>query len=531
MGMTFSTLFLFFMAYAVLGWACEVTYCSVAAKKLVNRGFLRGPYCPIYGVGAMLTLLVLMPLNLHPALVFLFSTLLFTALEYVTSWLMEILFGMRWWDYSSKKFNLRGRVCLKNSLIFGALGLVLVYVVHPVVNEWIAAIPSVVARVCALLLCSAFILDLIYTMSDMFHVSEKLKKAQADIDRLKELNKDTGWYVPHDVSGSVARLRAVCEEGNVPDGAQILAAIDKLESWFHADKRGNWLLGSVQNRGHGKLREAIVLARDSKEKAPREKRAGLREFFHMSPKASGAAVPAQGGVAVAEVAAPAAPVREHVKSFAGGMNFYKLFWVFVIASVVGYVLETLFCLATKGHIESRQGLIYGPFSQVYGLGAVLMMVALQPVAKKSDRWIFFAAALVGGAFEWVCSFVQEMAFGTVSWEYSDQAVNFGGRTSLLYMLFWGVLGVFLIRALFPLLTRLIEKIPNKQGIVLSWILLVVLLADAALSCAAVYRWEKRDRDMPPQSVVDRLLDENYPDDVMQEIYPNMTMLHAQDAPS
>ena len=208
-------------------------------------------------------------------------------------------------------------------------------------------------------------------------------------------------------------------------------------------------------------------------------------------------------------------------SFASGINYYKLFWVFFIACFLGVVVETLWCLLTRGHYESRTGLIYGPFNPVYGLGAVLMTVSLDWLAKKRDLWIFLGSTLIGGAFEYLCSLVQEYVFGTVSWEYSDTPLNVAGRTNLLYAFFWGILGLLWVKELYPRMSRLIEKIPKKAGAPLTCLLTAFILLNMLVSALAVARQEERREGLPAANIVEIFLDEHYTDERLAEIYPNM----------
>lgn len=127
----FSRLFIYFFIYSFLGWVCEVAYCSILQKKLVNRGFLHIPICPIYGLGGIAVILILGPLSNYPVLVLVLGFFISSAVEYVVSFALEKLFNMRWWDYSKYRFNLHGRVCLLNSLMFSGLVMVLTYLVHP----------------------------------------------------------------------------------------------------------------------------------------------------------------------------------------------------------------------------------------------------------------------------------------------------------------------------------------------------------------------------------------------------------------
>ena len=113
--------FLWFVLYSFIGWMYESILCSVAGKKLVNRGFLNGPVCPVYGTGAVAVVFVLSPLKDEPLALFLTSALLTTSLEYLTSWAMEKLFHARWWDYSKRFLNIHGRVCLRGFVAFGAM--------------------------------------------------------------------------------------------------------------------------------------------------------------------------------------------------------------------------------------------------------------------------------------------------------------------------------------------------------------------------------------------------------------------------
>ena len=495
--MSYSSIVFLFLIYSFIGWGYEEVYCSIQQKKLVNRGFLHGPYCPIYGVGGLTAWAILSPFSLHPVLMFFLSILIFTTIEYLTSYILERLFGLRWWDYSSHKFNLNGRVCLSAALVFGVMGMVMFYGLNPMLIGWIDRIPANTARVASSLLSAAFLFDVVYTTADMFHLSEKLKKTQQMITQLKQLYQEEGWYDQADIGTSLDRLSTLCASED--DSKETTQLIAKIRQDWNKDKRASWLLKVFLDIRQNRLSDAITWAQTTVSTDR------LRNFLHVTKKSE------------------TMSSKEQTESFARGLNFYKLFWVFCICSVIGYVLETLYYLLTKGFIESRQGLLYGPFSQIYGLGAIVMMLVLSRFASRKNGWIFVGGALVGGAFEWICSFVQEKALGTVSWQYSAVVGGLGGRTSLLYMIFWGVLAVFLLRIVFPRLNALIEKIPNKQGVLLSWILIVILSADIAVSTATVYRWRQRDNAIAPRNVVEQYLDDHYPNEFMKNVYPNMNM--------
>ena len=160
---TIETWYLWMMIYSVIGWIYESALCSISGRKWVNRGFFNGPYCPIYGTGAVLVLLLLGRIE-HPVLLFLSGAVLTCSLEYLTSYGLEKLFHARWWDYTKRRFNLGGRVCLLGAVVFGVFTVVLVKLLHPVVAGLTSRL-TVPARhwICVILLVG-FGVDLVVTV-------------------------------------------------------------------------------------------------------------------------------------------------------------------------------------------------------------------------------------------------------------------------------------------------------------------------------------------------------------------------------
>lgn len=193
-GETMDNLIISFLVYSFFGYLCEVVYCSVGQRRLVNRGFLYGPYLPIYGCGALVIKICLLPLFDHPLLVFLFGMILTSAIEYVTSWGLEKLFSVKLWDYSKKKVNINGRVCLLNSTLFGLLGLVAVYLVEPRLNAFINAIPEVLQNALAKLIVIVFAVDTTLSVVKMSAfkaaLAEAREKAEEIQARARELAKE-----------------------------------------------------------------------------------------------------------------------------------------------------------------------------------------------------------------------------------------------------------------------------------------------------------------------------------------------------
>ena len=182
--LSFYQIFLLFIFYSFVGWICEVAYCSISQRRFVNRGFLYGPICPIYGCGAIIIFSFLMPLSDNLILLFFASMILTTILEYFTSWVMEKLFATKWWDYSNYKFNIHGRVCLLNSVLFGIMGIVAVHFVHPFVLSWLYKIDGFWTKFLALSLLGIFLVDLFFTLRSLVNFKLYLKRFEAFIQGL-----------------------------------------------------------------------------------------------------------------------------------------------------------------------------------------------------------------------------------------------------------------------------------------------------------------------------------------------------------
>lgn len=222
-------LFLYFTLYSFVGWVCESIWCSVGTGKLVNRGFLTGPYCPIYGFGALIILILCVPLKEYPPLVFVVAMLAATALEYFTGWLLETLFHTRWWDYSHRKFQLKGRICLRNSLLFGLMGVAATYFADPLAERLIESIAPNVRRILAICLAALLSVDLAHTVSSLLGLRKRLRTLRAYLEELDVYNKEYRWLDIKDIQGSVARLREICvQDAGNETAAGILQRLDSL---------------------------------------------------------------------------------------------------------------------------------------------------------------------------------------------------------------------------------------------------------------------------------------------------------------
>lgn len=172
--------FLLFLIYSFLGWTIEVTAVGISKKKFINRGFLIGPYCPIYGVSAIIMIFYLNRYKKDILTVFLLAVIVCSFMEYIVSYIMEKLFNARWWDYSNKKFNVNGRICLTNAFAFGILGLLLIYIVNPLLNDLLYTINSKQLIIISTILLTIFVIDFIISIKISYKLKNTIKKLRKD---------------------------------------------------------------------------------------------------------------------------------------------------------------------------------------------------------------------------------------------------------------------------------------------------------------------------------------------------------------
>ncbi len=186
--MTLSEWFLFFIGYSFIGWSIEVIGVVINQKKFVNRGFLIGPYCPIYGVGGIIMTLTLTKYFEHPVTLFAMGMFECAILEYFTSYIMEKLFNARWWDYTKYKYNINGRICLETMIPFGLLGCVAIYLINPFLNKWLSLMNIDVINVLAIIMVTIFVVDIFVSVK----VIDSFKKTTMQFknkDNTEEITK------------------------------------------------------------------------------------------------------------------------------------------------------------------------------------------------------------------------------------------------------------------------------------------------------------------------------------------------------
>lgn len=192
LGFSLSNIIFYITIYGFLGWCLEVVYAGVNTGRFVNRGFLNGPICPIYGFGAAIIIICFEPFKNNLFLLFLGSVFVTSLLEYITGFVLEKVFYNKWWDYSNMPFNIKGYICLKFSLIWGAACIFLIKIVHPTISGIIKLIPSIIAYICITIIVILFVIDLISSIDTVLKLNVALKKIDNIGAKIKEKSNALG---------------------------------------------------------------------------------------------------------------------------------------------------------------------------------------------------------------------------------------------------------------------------------------------------------------------------------------------------
>ena len=183
MGAKLFEILTYFMIYSFLGWVMESVVRSISEKKLINTGFLKGPICPIYGIGAIILFLFLDRFENRPVLLFFIAIILLTIWEYLVGVLLEKIFHTKYWDYSNQKFNFQGRICLVNSICWGILGVVFIKYIHPFIQQIVSKVDSNLLYYVISILTIIFLVDMIISIV-------KVKNIKVTLEKIEELNKE-----------------------------------------------------------------------------------------------------------------------------------------------------------------------------------------------------------------------------------------------------------------------------------------------------------------------------------------------------
>lgn len=199
-------------------------------------------------------------------------------------------------------------------------------------------------------------------------------------------------------------------------------------------------------------------------------------------------------------------------------TFHNIIWYMILFSILGLLIETIYGYVSTGVLESRKGLILGPFCPVYGIGAAFFIVLLSEY-KESKVKLFIMGAIAGTIFEYICSYMLQVIYGSMFWDYSYTTYQINGRVSLTYTVFWGILAVLLVKYLKPQMDKIINKIPSKF-----WdkIITAFLILDIALTILGVTVYMNRaEKRYNEEEINETVLDKIFNDNLMSFIFPNL----------
>lgn len=202
----------FFVIYAFLGWCGEVAFAAIKTGTFVNRGFLNGPVCPIYGAGMCVVALCLTPFAENIAILFVGSIILTSLLEFLTGFVLEKLYHEKWWDYSQRPFNIKGYICLEFSLLWGVACVGVVKIIHPLTVKLVGLLPMTVGIVLVSLFIGAYIADSIVTFVAMHKFRISARILEKVVDELKEVSDGIGEKIFEGVSGAIEHREALIED-------------------------------------------------------------------------------------------------------------------------------------------------------------------------------------------------------------------------------------------------------------------------------------------------------------------------------
>ena len=452
----------YFVIFSFFGWVASSFRSLLLEKKFSNNGFLTSPFCPMYGFSAVICYTALKQFENSKLILFIGSTLILSALMVVVGVLVEKTLKFKPWDFSSSKFSIGNYITFPYALFLGLLGMLLVGLIIPVLRTAVEAIPFWVSLILVLCFCGIIAIDYVFSM----------------ITTIRLLRR-------------IAKLKNSSE---LMDKGATEVEIQELEENYNRLFTENILRKRLAHAYPDLTHMAYV--KQINAKIEEIKQDNMKEYTQTFES-------------------------KEDKPFAYGFCFTKLFYLFVIGSFIGTILETIWAFCVDGHFEMRVGMVYGPFIPVYGGGACFLTAALYKLYKLNDTLVFVISAFVGAGFEYFCSWLQEQMFGTVSWDYSDTPFNLDGRTNLMYALIWGFLGLVWVRYLYPWTAKLIEKIPKRAGAIITTFLIVFMAFNGFMSVTATARWTQRTEGVPALNSFEEYLDEKFDNEKMEFLFPGM----------
>lgn len=202
------------------------------------------------------------------------------------------------------------------------------------------------------------------------------------------------------------------------------------------------------------------------------------------------------------------------------ISFHDIFYIFIFGCFLGWIVEGLWTLLKKGVLINHSALIIGPFNIVYGIGAIVLTLVLRRLENSSKLEIFSVSFFTGSILEYIISYLMEVTFGFVAWNYKMKPFNINGRICLTYSLFWGLLGILWIKVIYPHVHKLIGKLNKKESTKLMKITIVFLIADAILTVGAIYRGKEYEQNIPPSNKIEEMYDKYFGVDYLNNMFNN-----------
>ncbi len=456
----------FFFVYSFAGWCQSVALAAVCRRTFVNTGVLNLPLCPIYGVTAVTFSIFLLELKGHFVFLFVGGMVICAVLIALTGVVLERIFRRKWWESGRIRFTCRQskgeRACAERQGASVADETGAGFSFSPLAEDGYVSVSMVLEAGFGSIFVLWFGNPLISRFCSFLPKRLGLILLAALglcmlIDLFCVLTVVWKWRI------KIRQFENMAEN------------MHQLSMNF-----GNAITRHVRRRLE-KSYPNISTEKILRARAETGSAAGTK--------------------------------------FAEGCCFYKLAGLFFIGAFLGDLVEVVFCRLTMGFWMSRSSVVYGPFSIIWGFGCAVLTGMLYKYRKRNDRYIFIYGTVLGGAYEYLCSVFTELVFGTVFWDYSAIPFNLGGRVNLLYCFFWGIVAVVWLKGIYPHLSALIEKIPKKIGPVLMWGLILFMVVDISVSSAALERYSDRYNGVPAGTKAEEYLDERFPDERMERIYP------------
>lgn len=491
----------YFALASFCGWLAEVVYSAIVYKKFKNPGMLNGPYCPQYGLMIAIPCAILSAIHANRVVLLTLVLCILSSflVELLFAWLLHRTVKIRLRDYSLFKWNFKGYICVPLALLRGVIFTPILLFVIPVLTSLLHYIPRSIGWIILSAFLGILLLDIIITIITVAKLSHQFKRLAELGELVREARDALGSAVSESAIGAAEAI-----DGLELDDKLLKAQTTAEENYTALLNKSNFFKRrflsaspEMTSEEYEKELDAYRITTAERKKRQAERDARNRYEYEATFE------------------------NPEDRPFAFGMNLTKLFWVFLIGCVVGFVLEECWAFFIMHTIELRVGLVYGPFQPIYGGGAAIITLCLYKLYKQNNAVIFIASGIIGAAFEYLCSWGQEMAFGTVSWDYSGTPFNIDGRTNLMFGIIWGTLGLIWIKSIYPALSRWIEKIPKRIGGILTVILAAFLIFDAFISCAALIRADERTRGVPATSSFQYFLDRHLDDNYLALVYPNM----------